>query len=123
MGMQIHQDLSRESAGNLGPKAWSLLLLIVCLPSCAHSHENKRPSDPLRVVELARQNMVVIIIFFVGFLLAIGVLSLIQPTLFVRKRSGLGYTVNFTHPWAWPVTVALVVGILLLLTYLVVSVR
>jgi uncharacterized membrane protein len=26
-----------------------------------------------------------------------------DPALFVRKRSGIGYTLNFGNSWAWPV--------------------
>jgi uncharacterized membrane protein len=28
--------------------------------------------------------------------------------LFVPKRYGLGYTINFSHPWAWPALLALI---------------
>jgi uncharacterized membrane protein len=30
-----------------------------------------------------------------------------DPRLWVPKISGLGYTLNFAHPWAWPIMVAI----------------
>jgi uncharacterized membrane protein len=31
-----------------------------------------------------------------------------DPRLWVPKISGLGYTLNFAHPWAWPILIAIV---------------
>jgi uncharacterized membrane protein len=39
--------------------------------------------------------------------------------LFVPKRYGLGYTINFSHPWAWPALLLLIgvpVGLVILVT-------
>ena len=44
-----------------------------------------------------------IILFFAGFLLLISVLSVLKPNLFVRRRSGLGYSINLRNPWSWTV--------------------
>jgi len=31
-----------------------------------------------------------------------------DDSLFVPKRSGMGYTINFAHPWSWLVVVAVI---------------
>jgi len=31
-----------------------------------------------------------------------------DPALFVPKRFGIGYTLNFAHPWAWAVLVLII---------------
>jgi uncharacterized membrane protein len=36
-----------------------------------------------------------------------------DPALFVPKRVGVGWTLNYGHPWGWPVTMLLIVGPLL----------
>jgi uncharacterized membrane protein len=42
-----------------------------------------------------------------------------DPALFVAKRFGIGYTLNFGHPWAWPVLVLLLSPVAVLLLLLV----
>lgn len=37
-----------------------------------------------------------------------------DPALWVPKRVGIGWTLNFGHPWGWPVMVLLIAGPLLL---------
>ena len=38
-----------------------------------------------------------------------------DPTLFVEKRMGLGYTLNLGNPWSWLVMIAFVVAVSVLL--------
>ncbi len=54
-------------------------------------------------IQVVRKNGLVIILFFAGFLLLISVLSVLKPNLFVRRRSGLGYSINLRNPWSWTV--------------------
>ena len=37
-----------------------------------------------------------------------------DPALWVPKRVGIGWTLNFGHPWGWPVMILLIAGPLLL---------
>jgi len=43
-----------------------------------------------------------------------------DPRLWVPKISGLGYTLNFAHPWAWPILIAILAIPLLVVFALVV---
>jgi uncharacterized membrane protein len=43
-----------------------------------------------------------------------------DPRLWVPKISGLGYTLNFAHPWAWPILIAMLAIPLLVVFVLVV---
>lgn len=105
----------------IGPRVPSLLFLIICLPALALPTHCQQTPDPYQPSELARKDGLVIILYFVGFMLLIGVLSVLQPTLFVRRCSGLGYTLNFAHPWSWAVNLYFLVGIPVLLTFLALS--
>lgn len=43
-----------------------------------------------------------------------------DPRLWVPKISGLGYTLNFAHPWAWPILIAMLATPLLVVFALLV---
>ncbi len=77
--------------------------------------------DPYHSIEVVRKNGLVIILFFAGFLLLISVLSVLKPNLFVRRRSGLGYSINLRNPWSWAVHLHLLIGLPLLFIYLALS--
>jgi len=66
--------------------------------------------EPYHGIEVVRKNGLVIILFFVGFLLLISVLAVLKPNLFVRRRSGLGYSLNLRDPWSWTVHLYLLIG-------------
>jgi len=44
-----------------------------------------------------------------------------DPALFVPKRVGIGWTINFGHPWAWRVTVLPLVAVALGISIVTVS--
>ena len=90
---------------------------MICLPTVAAL---KTP-DVYEGLELAEKNGLAIILFFIGFWLLIGVLSILRPKLFVRRRSGLGYTLDFRDPWSWAVDLYLLIGLPLLFIYLAFS--
>jgi hypothetical protein len=77
--------------------------------------------DSYNSIEVVRKNGLVIILFFVGFLLLVSVLSILKPNLFVRRRSGLGYSINLRDPWSWAVHLYLLIGLPLLIVYLALS--
>ena len=77
--------------------------------------------DPYHSIEVVRKNGLVIILFFVGFLLLISVLWVLKPSLFVRRRSGFGYSINLQDPWSWVVHLYLLIGLPLLFIYLALS--
>jgi hypothetical protein len=89
---------------------------MICLSTAAL----KRFDSPQRF-ELLVKNGLAIILFFVGFWLLIGVLSVLRPNLFVRRRSGFGYTLDFRNPWSWVVHLYLLIGLPLLLIFLALS--
>jgi len=89
---------------------------MICLPTAA-----LKAPDPYKVVELVWKNGLVIILFFIGFWLLIGVLAVLRLNLFVRRRSGLGYTLDFRDPWSWAVHLYLLIGLPLLFIYLTFS--
>ena len=90
---------------------------MICMPTVGAL---KTP-DAYQGLELARKNGLVIILFFIGFWLLIGVLSVLRPNLFVRRPSGFGYTLDFRDPWSWAVHLYLLIGIPFLFIYLALS--
>jgi uncharacterized membrane protein len=44
-----------------------------------------------------------------------------DPRLWVPKISGLGYTLNFAHRWAWPIMIAFLAIPLLIVLIVIVS--
>ena len=87
-----------------------------CLPTAV-----LRTYDSPQRFDLVVKNGLAIMLFFVGFWLLIGVLSVLRPNLFVRRRSGFGYTLDFRDPWSWAVHLYLLIGLPLLLIYLALS--
>jgi len=80
---------------------------MICMPTVGAL---KTP-DAYQGLELARKSGLVIILFFIGFWLLIGVLSVLSPNVFVRSRSGFGYTLDIRDPWSWAVHLYLLIGI------------
>ena len=80
---------------------------MICMPTVGAL---KTP-DAYQGLELARKSGLVIILFFIGFWLLIGMLSVLRPNLFVRRPSGFGYTLDFRDPWSWAVHLYLLIGI------------
>jgi len=79
--------------------------------TCLRTDAALKTPDVYEGLELARKNRLVIILFFIGFWLLIGVLSVLSPNVFVRRRSGFGYTLDFRDPSSWAVYLYLLIGI------------
>jgi len=45
-----------------------------------------------------------------------------DPALFVRKRYGIGYTLNFGNPWSWAVLAVMLLAIAVPLSFPVVAI-
>lgn len=46
-----------------------------------------------------------------------------DPRLWVPKLSGIGYTLNFAHPWAWPVMLLILAAPLLVVIVIILAAR